>query len=95
VRTVGEAIRSPEAKERKLVSRIPHPQAGWVPNVRLPIRYSRTPVVDPVAAPAVGQHTDEVIRDILGYDEDRLMQLSQAGAFGDQRRPQAPAKVES
>jgi crotonobetainyl-CoA:carnitine CoA-transferase CaiB-like acyl-CoA transferase len=82
VRTVGEAIRSPEARERKLVTRIPHPTTGWVPNVRLPIRYSRTPVADPVAAPAVGQHTSEVIREILGYDGDRLARLSEAGAFG-------------
>jgi crotonobetainyl-CoA:carnitine CoA-transferase CaiB-like acyl-CoA transferase len=95
VRTVGEAIRSPEARERKLVTRIPHPETGWVPNVRLPIRYSRTPVVDPVAAPAVGQHTDEVIREILGYDEDRLARLSEAGAFGDQVRPRVSAKAKS
>jgi crotonobetainyl-CoA:carnitine CoA-transferase CaiB-like acyl-CoA transferase len=95
VRTVGEAIRSPEARERKLVTRIPHPQAGWIPNVRLPIRYSRTPVADPVAAPSVGQHTDEVIREILGYDEDRLARLSEAGAFGDQARPRASAEVKS
>jgi crotonobetainyl-CoA:carnitine CoA-transferase CaiB-like acyl-CoA transferase len=95
VRTVGEAIRSPEARERKLVTRIPHPKAGWVPNVRLPIRYSRTPVVDPVAAPSVGQHTDEVIRGILGYDEDRLARLSEVGAFGDQVRPRASTEVKS
>jgi crotonobetainyl-CoA:carnitine CoA-transferase CaiB-like acyl-CoA transferase len=92
VRTVGEAIRSPEARDRKLVSRIPHPKAGWVPNVRLPIRYSRTPVVDPVAAPAVGQHTEEVIREILGHDAARLAQLAEAGAFGDQAQSAAPAK---
>jgi crotonobetainyl-CoA:carnitine CoA-transferase CaiB-like acyl-CoA transferase len=95
VRTVGEAIRSPEARERKLVTRIPHPKTGWVPNVRLPIRYSRTPVADPVCAPEVGQHTVEVIRDILGYDEDRLARLSESGAFGDQPRPRAPAEVKS
>jgi crotonobetainyl-CoA:carnitine CoA-transferase CaiB-like acyl-CoA transferase len=95
VRTVGEAIRSPEARERKLLTRIPHPQAGWVPNVRLPIRYSRTPVVDPVAAPTVGQHTEEVLREVLGYDEGRLSGLSGTGAFGDQSRPRAPAKVRS
>ncbi len=34
VRTVGEAIRSPEAREHELVTRIPHPEVGWVPNVR-------------------------------------------------------------
>lgn len=88
LRTVGEAIRSPEAKEREIVTRIPHPTAGWVPNVRLPIRYSRTPIADPVAAPAVGQHTAEVLRELLGYDDDRLADLARSGALGgDQRRP--------
>jgi crotonobetainyl-CoA:carnitine CoA-transferase CaiB-like acyl-CoA transferase len=82
VRTVAEAMRSPEARERRLVTRIPHPKLGWVPNVTLPIRYSGTPIVDPVAAPAVGQHTFEVLREILGYDEESLAQLAGAGAFG-------------
>jgi crotonobetainyl-CoA:carnitine CoA-transferase CaiB-like acyl-CoA transferase len=90
VRSVGEAIRSPEAREREIVTRIPHPKVGWVPNVRLPIRFSRTPIVDPVAAPAVGEHTGEVLRDLLGYDEARLAELAGSGAFGErQRRPEA------
>jgi len=93
VRSVGEAIRSPEARERELVTRIPHPKVGWVPNVRLPIRYSRTPIVDPVAAPAVGQHTKEVLGDWLGYDEDRLGQLARAGALGAHHK--APESAES
>lgn len=82
VRTVGEAIRSPEARERGIVTRIPHETLGWVPNVNLPIRYSRTPIVDPVAAPAVGQHTEEVLCKLLGYDRERLAHLAAAGAFG-------------
>jgi crotonobetainyl-CoA:carnitine CoA-transferase CaiB-like acyl-CoA transferase len=93
VRSVGEAIRSPEARERRLVTRITHPQGGWVPNVALPIRYSRTPVVDPVAAPAVGQHTSEVLCAILGYDEDRLTRLAESGALGDLARKQTTSKV--
>jgi crotonobetainyl-CoA:carnitine CoA-transferase CaiB-like acyl-CoA transferase len=82
VRSVGEAIRSPEARERGIVTRIPHDRVGWVPNVNLPIRYSRTPIVDPVAAPAVGQHTEGVLRELLGYDNDRLARLAEAGTFG-------------
>jgi hypothetical protein len=39
-------------------------------------------VVDPVAAPAVGQHTRDVLQDLLGYDDDRLARLARAGAFG-------------
>jgi len=95
VRSVGEAIRSPEARERGLVTRIPHPQVGWIPNVALPIRYSRTPLVDPVAAPAVGEHTSSVLRDLLGYDEHRLVRLAQAGAFGEHQRKPASSEVQA
>jgi crotonobetainyl-CoA:carnitine CoA-transferase CaiB-like acyl-CoA transferase len=93
MRTVGEAIRSPEARARRLVTRIPHDEVGWVPNVALPIRYSRTPVVDPVAAPAVGQHTGEVLRELLGYDDDRLARLAAAGAFGAPSETVLPRKA--
>lgn len=82
VRTVGEAIRSDEARERDLVTRIPHPSGGWVPNVALPIRYSGTPLADPLPAPKVGEHTVEVLRDVLAYDADRIDSLAAAGAFG-------------
>ena len=82
VRTVGEAIRSPEARERGIVTRIPHDKMGWVPNVNLPIRYSRTPIADPVAAPTVGQHTEAVLRELLGYADEQLARLAEAGTFG-------------
>jgi crotonobetainyl-CoA:carnitine CoA-transferase CaiB-like acyl-CoA transferase len=82
LRTVGEAIRSPEAREREIVTRLPHPELGWVPNVALPIRYSETPLADPTPAPKVGQHTSDVLNEWLGYDSQRIQRLEQAGAFG-------------
>lgn len=81
VRTLGEALRSPEAKARRLVSRVRHPVLGWLPNVRLPIRYSDTPLADPRPAPAVGEHTTEVLADVLGYDQARITALQRAGAI--------------
>jgi crotonobetainyl-CoA:carnitine CoA-transferase CaiB-like acyl-CoA transferase len=82
VRSVGEAIRSPEARDHALVTRIPHPVLGWVPNVRLPIRYGTTPLADPIAAPSVGQHTAEVMSECLELDADQIQRLADAGAFG-------------
>jgi crotonobetainyl-CoA:carnitine CoA-transferase CaiB-like acyl-CoA transferase len=82
LRTVGEAIRSPEALEQEVVTRIPHPELGWVPNVALPIRYAGTPLADPVPAPRVGEHTEHVLAEWLGHDRKRLQTLAQAGAFG-------------
>jgi crotonobetainyl-CoA:carnitine CoA-transferase CaiB-like acyl-CoA transferase len=82
LRTVGEAIRSPEAHEQKIVTRVAHPELGWIPNVSLPIRYSGTPLADPVPAPRVGEHTELVLSDWLGYDRERIQGLAQAGVFG-------------
>jgi crotonobetainyl-CoA:carnitine CoA-transferase CaiB-like acyl-CoA transferase len=82
LRTVEEAFNSPEVRERHRVSQIPHPAAGSVPNIESPINLGLTPVVDPVAAPLLGEHTKEVLRKTLGYDDARIMALSQAGVFG-------------
>jgi crotonobetainyl-CoA:carnitine CoA-transferase CaiB-like acyl-CoA transferase len=88
VRTVGEAMRSPEASARRLVTHIPHPTLGQVPNIASPIRYARTPLADPVAAPDIGQHTADVLHEVLGCDDARIGELAQAGAFG--KRVPAP-----
>lgn len=82
LRTVEEAFNSPEARERHRVSKIPHPKAGSVPNIESPLNLSLTPVIDPVAAPLLGQHTRDVLRDTLGYDNARIDALAEAGVFG-------------
>ncbi len=83
VLTVGEAFSGPDMRERGLLSAIPHPTAGTVPNVAPPFRLSRTPVVDPVAAPTLGQHTREVLRDVLGMDDAAFGALAATGALGE------------
>jgi crotonobetainyl-CoA:carnitine CoA-transferase CaiB-like acyl-CoA transferase len=82
VRTVEEAMHSPETRARGLVTQLPHPTAGQVPNVAFPMRFSGTPVVPPVAAPTLGQHTHAVLRERLGLDEAQLLAAARAGAFG-------------
>ena len=82
VRTVEEALHSPETVARGLVTQIPHPTAGSVPNIAGPMRFSETPVVSPVAAPVLGQHTLQVLRDLLGFDAARLDDARARGAFG-------------
>jgi crotonobetainyl-CoA:carnitine CoA-transferase CaiB-like acyl-CoA transferase len=82
LRTVEEAFNSPEVRERHRLSQIAHPTAGFVPNIETPLNLGLTPVVDPVAAPLLGQHTKEVLRKTLGYDDARLAALSDAGVFG-------------
>jgi len=82
LRTIEQAFNAPEARDRHRLNQIPHPTAGSIPNIEPPIDMDLTPAVDPVAAPLLGEHTQEVLRKILRYDDDRIAALAAAGAFG-------------
>jgi formyl-CoA transferase len=82
VRTIAEAYASEEHADSGLATRIPHPTAGIIPNIASPLRLSLTPVVEPVAAPTLGQHNLEIMTRILGYDDTRVAALAAAGVFG-------------
>jgi crotonobetainyl-CoA:carnitine CoA-transferase CaiB-like acyl-CoA transferase len=81
-RTLAEALASDETRERGLVTRIAHPDVGWIPNLGLPIRFSDTPVADPHPAPTLGQHTGEVLAEVLGYSADQIDTACAAGVIG-------------
>src|SRR6201996_8104818 len=85
LRTVEQGFNAPETRERHRVSQIPHPTAGMVPNIETPLNMSLTPAVNPTAAPLLGQHTTEILRGTLGYHDQRIAALADAGAFGKQQ----------
>ena len=82
LRTIEEAFNAPEVRERHRINQIPHPTAGSVPNIESPLHMGLTSTVDPVAAPLLGQHTNDVLRRTLGYDDDRIAALAKIGVFG-------------
>jgi len=79
VRGVGAALAAPEAWAREMVVEVAHPTAGQVPLIASPLKLSETPVAAPVAPPLLGEHSDEVLRDLLCLAPERIMTLRQAG----------------
>jgi len=69
------------AAEAGLVQQVPHALAERVPTVSNPVHFSRTPVEYRVAAPILGQHTEEVLRDELKYTVAEIDALRQSGAI--------------
>jgi crotonobetainyl-CoA:carnitine CoA-transferase CaiB-like acyl-CoA transferase len=47
-----------------------------------PVKFREEELPTPSKAPEAGQHTEEVLRETLGYDESRLAALREAGALG-------------
>lgn len=82
VRRISQQITAKESRQFKIHTRIPHPEAGWVPNFSSPFHFAKTPVSDPVPSPDVGQHTSEVLANILHYGEQQIKELRDSGAFG-------------
>ena len=57
-----------------------HPQRGTWYNVGMPIKLSDSPARIE-RSPLLGEHTDEVLKEVLGYDETKIAGLRRAGAF--------------
>jgi crotonobetainyl-CoA:carnitine CoA-transferase CaiB-like acyl-CoA transferase len=52
-----------------------HPALGKWRWVTTPLRFTKTPVSIRTPAPEIGQHTDEVLREVLGYPPERIERL--------------------
>ncbi len=59
-----------------------HPALGPWKWVTTPLRFTKTPVSIRTPAPGVGEHTDEVLADVLGYPPERIAQLRADGVVG-------------
>ena len=79
IRTVGEAMRSPETRARGLIKKVPHTAAGEVSVVRSPMKLSGTPVRDPVGSPLHGEHSEQILQNVLGYDSVHIAALAASG----------------
>ncbi len=75
VNSVDDLPDDPQVRANDYIVDFEHPQHGKTQMVGIPVRLSETPGSVRAAAPEFGQHTEEVLIDLLGYDWDRLTEL--------------------
>ena len=82
INTLDEVFENPQVTARGMQINVSHPSAGQVKMVGSPINLSQTPVHYNAAPPLLGQHTEQVLRELLGYTSEQLIQLKAAGVIG-------------
>ena len=81
INSIAEAFNEEQVKARGIRFNLPHPTGGTTPMIASPMKFSATPARQDVPPPLLGQHTDEVLGSILGYDAARIALLRERGAL--------------
>ena len=75
INSLDEVFADPQVQARGMVTHWQHPLRADLPLVSSPIKLERTPVRTDRPPPMLGQHTDEVLGELLGVDAARLATL--------------------
>lgn len=81
VRDLEQVFSDPQLVERAMVVALDHPIAGAIRQLGVPVKLDGTPGAVRTPPPALGQHTDAVLRNDLGLDPEEIARLREAGAL--------------
>jgi len=81
INTLAQAFAEPQAEARGMKFTLPHPLAGEVPLIGNPMKFSGTPIRNELPPPVLGQHSEEILRGLLGMSAEDVARLRAAGAI--------------
>jgi crotonobetainyl-CoA:carnitine CoA-transferase CaiB-like acyl-CoA transferase len=80
INSIADVLTDGYAVERDLVKTLNHALDSALPTVANPVGFSRTPVVYGASPPMLGEHTESILSDWLGYSADQIETLRASGA---------------
>jgi crotonobetainyl-CoA:carnitine CoA-transferase CaiB-like acyl-CoA transferase len=81
INDVAQVFEEPQVKARGVRIQLEHPAAGMLPSVASPMRFSETPVEYRQGPPLLGEHTEDVLRRLLGKTEAEIAALRAKGVI--------------
>ena len=86
--SMKELAEEPSLRATGTVVEVDHPTRGKYLTVGNPIKLSDSPT-EVVRSPLLGEHSEEILRGVLGFDDETLEQVRSSGAIGEARREAA------
>ena len=78
INTMEAALSDPQVLARGMVMEVPHPTEGRVPLLRSPLNIPTAPSEVRYPPPTLGQHTDEILSELLNYDSEGIQALRES-----------------
>ena len=81
INDLKQVFEEPQVVARGMKIELEHPLAGKIPLIASPMKFSGTPLEHKAAPPVLGQHTEEVLRGLLGMDAAAIARLRSDGVI--------------
>jgi formyl-CoA transferase len=78
INTIDRVFADPQVLSREMLVEMEHPKVGKLKVVGSPMKLSKTPVQYRIPPPLLGEHTESVLREVLGYDKETIARLKEA-----------------
>jgi len=79
VYSISEIFSDPQVLQRDMLVKVPHPTAGEVHQIGIPMKFSDTNAEIKSAPPLLGEHIEEVLSRLLGYNQKQISELKNEG----------------
>ncbi|HEV8306204.1 MAG TPA: CoA transferase [Methylomirabilota bacterium] len=83
INDIGQVFADPQVQHREMAAPLEHPTAGRIRLPGIPVKFGATPARIQGPPPRLGEHTDQVLRDVLGLGAADIAELRTAGVIGD------------
>jgi formyl-CoA transferase len=81
INSIEKVFEDPQVVARKLHREVSHPTIGTVPLIASPLNIPTAPTEIRRAPPLLGEHTREILKDLLEYKDNRIEELQNRGAI--------------
>lgn len=81
INLIENVINDPQVVSRNMIVEVDHPVAGKLDIPGIPVKLSNTPGKIRFPSPLLGQHSAEILAELLGFDRDTIASLHQAGVL--------------